>query len=336
MKKTLVVLLALVLALGATASFAEGFKLGLHIDAVPSHYISDATADRDGSAQIDATAAAVLVDADGKLVDVMIDEMQAKMTFTAKGELGEGFPTEVKTKLELLEDYNMRPASPIGKEWYEQIDVIGKSLIGKTAAEIRGIELDEKAAPVDEELRAGCTMAVNMYLNAVASAMENATAFDGLNADSKVGLGFAFSPDSKAGYYSSAASADKDGKCMAYTHYAAVAVNDGVITGYSLDSTQATISFDINGKITKTNEREITKKEKKYDYGMVPASPIGKEWFEQVAVWDAYMVGKTIQEVAGLELDEKFAPVDEELRAGCTMDMKDPLAVTVKAIVNAK
>ena len=333
MKKIALLSLALVMILSISVVCAEGFTFGMHVDANPGpspYYTYEPTDDKDGNAQIHAIAAAVLVDADGKLVDVMIDSIQSKFPFTAKGELGKNFPTTFKTKLELDDDYAMRPASPIGKEWDEQITVLGQYLIGKTAEEIRAIPL-EKSAPADEELRAGCTMSVDGYIGAVTTAMDNAIAFDGLTADSKVGLAF-----SSHGNYSYAATAEKDGFAEAYTHYAGVAMADGKVQAMLLDATRCGLAFNTSGKITSGFDRVLTKKELLEDYAMRPASPIGKEWFEQAAAYEAYMIGKTEADVTATELDDNKAPVNEELRAGCTIDISNALDATVKAIKYAE
>lgn len=81
---------------------------------------------------------------DGKITKVEIDE-----TYDVNG--------EKTTKRTLGADYNMKPASPIGKEWNEQIDFLQEKLVGTDGT----IALNESGYPTDEEVLAGCT--INLY-----------------------------------------------------------------------------------------------------------------------------------------------------------------------------
>ena len=58
----------------------------------------------------------------------------------------------VKTKLELGEDYGMRGASALGKEWYEHSEGFCDALKGKTRTEIAGL------SGGDADLKALCTI----------------------------------------------------------------------------------------------------------------------------------------------------------------------------------
>ena len=60
------------------------------------------------------------------------------------------------------------------------------------------------------------------------------------------------------------------------------------------------------------------------------------EWFEQVDAFEAWMVGKTYDEVVGMEFGENShgytdTPADEDLKAGCTMSMTSFLAAIAQA-----
>ena len=70
--------------------------------------------------------------------------------------------TTFETKKELKEGYNMKPASPIGKEWYEQIAALEEYATGKTAAEFLATATKAKdehhtAVPDVEDLASTCT-----------------------------------------------------------------------------------------------------------------------------------------------------------------------------------
>ena len=336
MKKliSLLVTLALVMSIGAVSAAAQegsGLKLGLAIDTTYARS-KDASADAAGLAQADSVAVAVLVDADGKIVNVYIDNVQVKMPFTAEGKLGEDFPADAKTKLELGDDYGMRAASPIGKEWYEQIAAFEAYVTGKTAEQIKGIAMDDDTKPTDADLTASVTMSIGDYSAALLAAMEKAVPVAAAATDT-LGLGIVAGTDS-----SKDAADGKDGLAQAYNTYAAVTVNaEGTVTAAAIDSTIGKINFDATGKITSDlTARAATKQELGDAYGMRAASPIGKEWNEQANAFAAYVTGKTAAEVEGIALDDATKPTDADLTASVTVSAGDLKATVLKAIANAK
>ena len=82
-----------------------------------------------------------------------------------------------------------------------------------------------------------------------------------------------------------------------------------------------------------------TKKEKKEDYGMTVASPIGKEWYVQADAYTNKMVGKTAADVEALATEVKNnhnVAVDADIYAVCTMDITAFKADMAEAIKAAK
>ncbi|MEG2143803.1 MAG: hypothetical protein RRY40_00595, partial [Oscillospiraceae bacterium] len=65
-------------------------------------------------------------------------------------------------------------------------------------------------------------------------------------------------------------------------------------------------------------------------------SDIKKEWFEQINSFEKWAVGKTVNEVSALELDENNIPLLEELKTGVTIDVSDQIAALKKAYDDAK
>ena len=94
---------------------------------------------------------------------------------------------------------------------------------------------------------------------------------------------------------------------------------EGKILQCVMDVVQVKATVDATGAMTTDPTTTFkTKKELGPDYAMKPASPIGKEWDEQAAVFEAWCVGKTADEVvAGIGADGY--PADEALLTGCTM-----------------
>ena len=94
---------------------------------------------------------------------------------------------------------------------------------------------------------------------------------------------------------------------------------EGKILQCVMDVVQVKATVDATGAMTTDPTTTFkTKKELGPDYAMKPASPIGKEWDEQAAIFEAWCVGKTADEVAaGIGADGY--PADEALLTGCTM-----------------
>ena len=91
-----------------------------------------------------------------KIAEVEIDE-------TAKG--------KDKTKKELGEAYGMKQASPIKKEWNEQIAYLEK-YVEKHG--IDKIKLNKDGKAENNDVRTGCTISVNGFIKAIQDAEKNA------------------------------------------------------------------------------------------------------------------------------------------------------------------
>lgn len=316
-------------AVPTEAAKAEGgLKVGLSI--VTSLDSSKDAGEKDGNAQADAVGVAVIVDADGKIVSCVIDTAQNKMGFTKEGKI---VPTEeFKTKKELKDAYNMKAASAIGKEWYEQAEALEKYVIGKTADEVKGIAVDEDTKPTDADLAASCSMKIGTYMDAIVEATTNAQALGTKDGD-KLGLGIVSDM-----LHSSKDAGEKEGLAQSDITFAAVTVGaDGKTTAVAIDCVQGKVKFDATGVIkSDLTEAVKTKKQLGDEYNMKPASPIGKEWFEQTAAFEAYTTGKAAADITGIAVNEEGKPTDADLTASCTMAIGDLQKSVVKAIESAK
>lgn len=127
----------------------------------------------------------------------------------------------------------------------------------------------------------------------------------------------------------------KDGSAQTNIALTAVTVDDnGVITACVIDYIQAKITFDATGKLTTDKATTFKSKNELGDgYGMRGASSIQKEWNEQAAAFAAYCVGKTIEELKAMPLDEAGKPVD--LVTSCTLAANDFLPGVEDAVNNA-
>ncbi|HHX75004.1 MAG TPA: hypothetical protein GX699_08895 [Firmicutes bacterium] len=109
---------------------------------------------------------------------------------------------------------------------------------------------------------------------------------------------------------------------------------DGKIVAVTIDTAQTAVKFDAGLKVTNRDDVLKTKVEKGEEYGMKRVSSIGKEWDEQIAELEQWMVGKTVAEVKAMELNEgKVAVAD--LTSKVTITVTDYLAAVEKAWNNA-
>ena len=113
-----------------------------------------------GLAQTDSTVVAVMVDDNNKVLQCVIEAVQSKINFDASGQITTPLDTMFPSKTELGDDYGMRKASGIAKEWNEQAAAFAEYVTGMSASEVAGIAVDEKTHPTDSDLTASVTMAI--------------------------------------------------------------------------------------------------------------------------------------------------------------------------------
>ena len=140
------------------------------------------------------------------------------------------------------------------------------------------------------------------------------------------------------------ATAEKPGAAQVNTTVCSVTLDaDGKILSVIWDVQQTKIQFSIDGKPFElpAPEKLLSKLEKGDAYGMRKASAIGKEWFEQIAAFGEYCIGKTLEEVLAIPTfvkDESHPKVPdvEELKASVTINVGDYMDALQKAVANAK
>ena len=133
------------------------------------------------------------------------------------------------------------------------------------------------------------------------------------------------------------AAADKAGSVDVYTYLCAVTLDEnGVITGVDFDAVQPKGTFDVAGAASEFNAAPQTKNEIKEGYGMKAISPIGLEWYEQMDKLEDWCIGKTVEQVLAMELNEKGVPTDADLVSGCTVHINDQLVSLQKAAASAR
>lgn len=308
----------------AAAEYKLGMGVSLNMDSSKA-----------GNAQVDATVAAVVLDAEGKIVAAKLDVAQNKMDIT-DGEVDA--EKEFKTKLELGDDYNMVKFSDAVAEWYDQAAAFEAYVIGKTADEVAGTETvvnDEGHTVVtDETLYASCSISVGDFIEAIVKACNDEQGQTFAADEFKLGLAAISTADESV-----AATADEDGVVKMYTDYAAVVLGaDGKILAAVTDATQPQIKIDANGEIVETVFK-ATKRELKEDYNMVAYSSATLEWYQQAQNFVDFAAGKTVDELKGTEtvINEEGHQVfaDETLYASVSISVDGMINVVAKAADNA-
>ena len=175
MKKIISIALVIVLAISVFAMAGCGnkpLKFGMGVVAGLGE-AKNADGDTNGSGNFDVTAVAVLLDADNKIVAIDLDSADVKAAWTAEGKV---VATEdFATKYEKGADYGMAAygkkhdgSEGAVKEWFEQADAFEAACVGKTATEIAGLEAEGYG--VEDVQKAGCTIGVTGFVNAVVNA----------------------------------------------------------------------------------------------------------------------------------------------------------------------
>jgi hypothetical protein len=290
-----------------------------------------ATADAEGANQTNSVVVAVLVGQDGKILDCKLDMAQTKINFSKEGKLTTPAETTFKSKQELGADYGMKSASGIGKEWFEQANAFADYVTGKTVDEVKGIAINDKGLASDADLASSVTVHIGDFVAAVEKAVANAQDIGATDAD-KLGLGITTNMEN-----SKDAAADAPGVAQAYSYYI-VTTSDAAskITSCLIDASQGVVNFDTTGKIT--NDITVapqTKDELKEAYGMKKASGLGKEWYEEANAFAQYAVGKTVDELKGIAVNEEGGPTVADLTSSVTIDIRNFVTSIDKAIANS-
>ena len=328
------------------------YKLGMGI-VVDTASSASAEADKAGTAQIDATVAAVVLDKDGKIVSCRIDAVQNKITVAADGTIT--VPETFKTKMEKGDEYGMAAAVNYGmdwnkdgvvKEWYDQAKAFEAYVVGKTAAEVEAMAtqtLDNGYVISSEDalLSAGCTIQITEFKAAVVKACNDDQAMSFKTA-SAFTLGVAAT---SADNGSTSATAEANGSVQVYSDFAAAVVVDGKVIATLNDAIQPKVAITAAGAIDATTFNG-TKRELKEGYNMAafgaPNVEGGtvKEWYIQSAAFSAYVVGRTATEIASMEttlVNNHYISVEADLlAAGCTMQITGICAVVATAANNAR
>jgi hypothetical protein len=132
-----------------------------------------------GRAQVDSTICAVTIDENNTIVSITFDTAQTRVDFAPDGTFVSDLSVPAESKRELGERYNMRGASPLGLELFEQYDNFETYCLGKTVEEVVATPLyqrDEEHTRVGdtEDLKATVSIDIGAMIDALAKAAANA------------------------------------------------------------------------------------------------------------------------------------------------------------------
>ena len=347
MKKFFAILLCAVMVFAVVAcDFAQteteaDYKLGMGI-------VVSMDSSATNNAQVDATVATVVTDADGKIVLCRIDVAQNKMDVT-NGAVNTA--ATFKTKMEKGAEYGMagkvdNDGNGVKLEWDAQAKAFEEYCVGKTAAQIEAMELQEANGhmiAVDQDLLdAGCSMQITDFIAAVVKACndDQGMAFKAVAGTFTLGVAA-----KTTAAESTAATADADASVKMYTDFAASVVVDGKIVASLNDAIQPVITVNAAGEITDKSFKK-TKRELKEEYGMAGkvdgnGDGVKLEWYVQSEAFSKHVVGMTADEVAAMEtatnaIGYQMTTDAELLEAGCTIQITAIKAVVAQSAKNAR
>lgn len=280
--------------------------------------------DRTGSIQ--SIAAAVLLDEEGRIVQVTLDEFQCDITADGSGKVE--MPSDYTTKRQKGDAYPLANASSIKKGWDEQVDAFGDYLVGMTADEVRKVKTDGEGYPTDPDLVSGCTIKVNGYRDAVAAACENAQPLGAAKGDRLV-LGVEAANGSSGDL---TAQDDKNVQAQVNITVAVATVDaEDRITSALWDEAEPALTVASDGMMEAPDE-VLSKLALGDSYGMRGASSLDKEWYEHSEGLCDYLKGKTPEEVQAIPDDGSQA----DLAALCTISITDLQKALLRALDSLK
>jgi len=158
------------------AEGAETVGLGVKTDISKSR---DASDEDPAQAQVDTYMSATAFDADGNVVNTIIDVAQVRVAFDEEGQVAADMDAELQTKKERGDDYGMLRVSGIEKEWYEQVEALEEWMAGQSVEDIMNLNVKvvddaHQHVPDVAELESSVTVTVEGYLAVVEKASENA------------------------------------------------------------------------------------------------------------------------------------------------------------------
>ena len=344
MKKIFALVLVLVMALSLVSCGKEEYKLGMGV-------VVSTESSKTGTAQVDATVAAVVTDANGVIVACRIDVAQNKMN-VADGAV----ETEktFETKMELGDRYGMagkvdNDNDGVKLEWDAQVKAFEQHVVGMTVDQVAAMRTQLAGGhyiTTDADLlNAGCSMQITDFIQAVVKACDDRNAVAFKANPKKMTLGVA--ANTTVDGATKAATAEADGSVNMYTDFACAVVVKGKVVATLNDAIQPKIAINANGEIVSATFAG-TKRELRYAYNMEKFGSDNDgdervlEWYKQSATFSSYVMSNkmTADQIDNMEttlVNNHYISTDADLiNAGCTMQITGICDVVAKAARNAR
>ena len=188
--------------------------------------------------------------------------------------------------------------------------------MGKTADEVLGIAVDEATKPAEADLASSVTISIGGFQNAIAEAVDRAQplgaqAGDELRLVTSNSMAAGNAPEGAAGMVADQCEhrrRDHERRCHHLLRASTPCRPRSALT-----------ARDSSSRISPP--RCPARTTWGADYGMGAVSSIGKEWNEQAAAFAAYVTGKTLDEVAGIAVDEATKPAEADLASSVTISI---------------
>lgn len=256
------------------------------------------------------TVAAIVTDADGKIVLCRLDCMDYTAKYNEDGTLDTTAPI---SKVATGSAYGTMPAG----SWDEQSAALEKFVLGKTQAEVAATALDGTTA-ADADLKASCSINIVDLLKAIDNAFKSEKKMSFKASSEALTAGLNIIGTAKDSSVELTAQTEKNLKFS--TTFSAAVMADGKVVAAILDS--ADVEFkNITDAGASTYSFAGTKRELGENYGMMPSGT----WYTQADAYAAAAIGKTADDIATLA---------SEGVAGCTIyagEYKQGIEAAVKA-----
>ena len=286
-----------VLSLSGCQKKADGYSMGLGV------FLKESA----DSLSMDATAAAVILDSDGRIVDCRIDRSSVSAKLDGSKVTATGAD---KTGYELGKELTVGN----GKYFYEGASFFEGYVKGRSLSDIEALERASLTESLDTELVAGCGTDPSGFIGALKRAMiSERKASLSPSEELKVGLGID-------------ASVKGDGEGVTFVYgIGAVAVSDGKVSASVIDAAEAEITLE--GGVGKELIYAGTKLELGDVYGMVKNGGAAAEWYVQSANFAKTAKGKSSDSLSSL-------PVENV--SGCTIDARPLKSSLIRAKENTR
>ena len=225
-----------------------------------------------GSSWITGTAAAVIFDENGKIVDCRLDAAYNGYYFGM-----DSLELRVRdSKKELGYNYNMSAfgsdnnGDGVVKEWFEQATIFEQYVIGMTADQVKNLRTqlvnNHYISSDDALLNAGCTIQITEFVDAIVKACNDDKSVSFTTNSESLNLGLAIE-SYDAG---STPAGSKNGSVKIYSDIAATVIVDNKIVATINDCIQPKVIFDYDGYVVENvyygTYRELN--------GQIPDDPV--------------------------------------------------------------